>query len=197
MSVWITRLSFIVHLVWMKDPEAFRDPKDSHCAKNIKQLRDGVQSNHDSYPNHSCEGIHDGISMSVFSWHGLLSDRWERPIVWVMSSRLRPRRDVASRLRHFGARARRVRLFIVIFLFHKGCLENSRFLLSPTGHWAVGDNKNLEFPSKASRLRLAHKHGFKRLSTKRLFGSVKFLSFDSDTFLRFCIQNRHVGLRQF
>ena len=40
MSVWITRLSFIVHLVWMKDSEAFRDPKDSDCAKNIKQLRD-------------------------------------------------------------------------------------------------------------------------------------------------------------
>ena len=86
-------------------------------------------------------------------------------VVRVMSSRPWPRRDVASRLRHFGARARRVRLFIVIFLFHKGCLENSRFLLSPTGHWAVGDNKNLEFPSRASRLRLAHEHGSKDFPT--------------------------------
>ena len=86
-------------------------------------------------------------------------------VIQVMSSRPWPRRDVASRLRHFGARARRVRLFIVIPLFHKGCLENSRFLLSPTGHWAVGDNKNLEFPSQVSRPRLAHEHGSKDFPT--------------------------------
>ena len=74
-----------------------------------------------------------------------------------------------------------------------------KFKIFVVTHWALGSGwQQKSWISKQSfKASSCSRAWFKRLSHKRLFGSVKFLSSDSDTLLRFCIQNRRVGPRKF
>ena len=74
-----------------------------------------------------------------------------------------------------------------------------KFKILVVTHWALGSGwQQKSWISKQSfKASSCSRAWFKRFSHKQLFGSVKFLPPDSDSFLRFCIQNRRIGPRIF